>query len=511
MKSSFKTPFLRLLQREIFKKKYKTHAQDYGRRGFLKNTSILAATAALPAGVLSSCSTNDTNSKNHTSVAILGAGLSGLNAGYTLLKQNIDFKIFESSARVGGRVFTVKDVVAEGVTTELGGEYIDSTHEDMLKLAEEFGLELMDCEHDIKENNLHEFASFFNGKHYTEDQVIAEFNKYSKEIEADISSLTQNKEGYFEKFDKINAADYFKSKEISGWFYDMLVAALTAEYGLEASEQSSLNFLNMVDTNTDNGFKIYGDSDERFKIKGGNSRVAEKLKEKVAFAISLNSHCTEISKSDNGEYVLSFGKDEKYTANYLIVAIPFTALRKIKFGFALSEKKRFAIDNLSYGTNSKIVFGTKNRLWREQGFSGYLFNDKIHNGWDSSLLQLGNKGEGGYTVFVGGKPGKELNDSFVEGYAAQLNSVYDGFQDQLNGRKAIFNWSISSLVEGSYSAFSVGQWTSIASEVQKPEGNMYFAGEHCSENFQGYMNGAAETGRVAAEQILKALSEKRNS
>jgi monoamine oxidase len=507
MKSSFKTPFLRLLQREVFKN-HKVHTQDHGRRGFLKNTSVLAATAALPTGFLSSCINSDASRKNHMSVAILGGGLAGLNAGYTLMKQNVDFKIFESSSRVGGRVFSVKDVVADGVTTELGGEYIDSNHEDMLKLANEFGLELMDCEQDIKGNNLREYACYFNGKHYTEDQVITEFKKYSKAIEADISNLAQNEEVYFEQFDKVSATDYFKSKGINGWFYDMLVAALTAEYGLESSEQSSLNFLYMLDTNTDEGFKIYGDSDERYKIKGGNSRVAEKLKEKLSSTIILNSHCTEISQSENGEYVLTFGKEEKYTAKYLIVAIPFTALRKIKLGFPISEKKRFAIDNLSYGTNSKIVFGTKSRLWREQGFSGYLFNDKIQNGWDSSLLQLGNKGGGGYTVFVGGKAGRELNDSFVEEYAAQLNSVYDGFQDQLNGQKAIFNWSISSLVEGSYSAFSVGQWTSVASEVQKPEGNMYFAGEHCSENFQGYMNGAAETGRVAAEGILKILTLK---
>lgn len=516
MKSTVKSPLLRLLQKEALRNFNKitssrhsaSHAQDHGRREFLKNTSIITAAAALPAGLISSCVNSNKSRKNHLSVAILGGGLAGLNAGYTLLKSNIDFKIFESSSRLGGRVFTVKDVVADGVTTELGGEYIDSNHEDMLRLAKDFGLELMDCETDIKENNLREYATYFNGRHYTQDQVITEFKKYAKDIEADISNLTQNEEAYVKQFDMLSVTDYLKSKGISGWFYDMIVAALTAEYGIESSEQSSLNLLYMLDTSTDNGFKIYGDSDERYKIKGGNSRVVEKLKEKLDFAISLNSHCTEINKSENGEFVLHFGNDEKYTATYLVVAIPFTALRKIKIGFTLSEKKRYAIDNLSYGTNSKIVFGTKSRLWREQGFSGYLFNDKIQNGWDSSLLQLGNKGGGGYTVFVGGKLGKELNDSFVEEYASQLNSVFDGFQDQLNGQKAIFNWSVSSLVEGSYSAYSVGQWTSIEGEAQKPEGNMHFAGEHCSDSSQGYMNGAAETGRIAAEEILKSVSEK---
>jgi monoamine oxidase len=38
-------------------------------------------------------------------------------------------------------------------------------------------------------------------------------------------------------------------------------------------------------------------------------------------------------------------------------------------------------------------------------------------------------------------------------------------------------------------------------------GNILFAGEHCSNDHFGYMNGAAETGRLAAESILKKLTE----
>lgn len=40
-----------------------------------------------------------------------------------------------------------------------------------------------------------------------------------------------------------------------------------------------------------------------------------------------------------------------------------------------------------------------------------------------------------------------------------------------------------------------------------PIGDVYFAGEHCSVDFQGFMNGAAETGRVAAEQILEKINK----
>lgn len=39
----------------------------------------------------------------------------------------------------------------------------------------------------------------------------------------------------------------------------------------------------------------------------------------------------------------------------------------------------------------------------------------------------------------------------------------------------------------------------------KPIGNLYFAGEHCSKDYQGFMNGAAETGRMASGKIRNAI------
>ena len=41
---------------------------------------------------------------------------------------------------------------------------------------------------------------------------------------------------------------------------------------------------------------------------------------------------------------------------------------------------------------------------------------------------------------------------------------------------------------------------------KEPVGNMFFAGEHCSFDFQGYMNGGANTGKTAARQILKDMN-----
>jgi monoamine oxidase len=65
-------------------------------------------------------------------------------------------------------------------------------------------------------------------------------------------------------------------------------------------------------------------------------------------------------------------------------------------------------------------------------------------------------------------------------------------------------------VKGGYSSFKKGQWSTLAGWEAVPVGNIYFAGEHVSRDFQGYMNGGAQTGRVAAgkiaEKILKRVT-----
>ena len=72
----------------------------------------------------------------------------------------------------------------------------------------------------------------------------------------------------------------------------------------------------------------------------------------------------------------------------------------------------------------------------------------------------------------------------------------------------MINWAKDNLIGGGYASYKVGQWTSISGEEITPQGNIFFCGEHCSEDFQGYMNGGAETGRKVAEEIIKKFSPK---
>jgi monoamine oxidase len=155
------------------------------------------------------------------------------------------------------------------------------------------------------------------------------------------------------------------------------------------------------------------------------------------------------------------------------------------------------------------MMGFSSRPWRNQGYSGYVFADNgLQSGWDNSQLQAGNSG--GYTVYLGGSRGVQLGSGSVQSkvnqYLPLLNQIFPGAQAKYNGNAERFHWPTYPFTLGSYACYTPGQWTSIGGAEIEAVDQLYFAGEHCSADFQGYMNGGAETGRKAARAIWQLIA-----
>ena len=59
---------------------------------------------------------------------------------------------------------------------------------------------------------------------------------------------------------------------------------------------------------------------------------------------------------------------------------------------------------------------------------------------------------------------------------------------------------------GGYAVFTAGFDPDLRAWLSRPHGRMVFAGEHTSIRWQGYMNGAVETGLRAVEEICSMLN-----
>jgi monoamine oxidase len=167
------------------------------------------------------------------------------------------------------------------------------------------------------------------------------------------------------------------------------------------------------------------------------------------------------------------------------------------------------IANLGYGTNAKLMLGFDSRPWRKtHGKSGSTLTD---NGpqtiWETSRGQAG--AEGILTVFTGGAEGLIVGGSSAEAralaYLRKLEVIYPGVQAAYRPGSAVrMHWPTFEFMKGSYACFKPGQAIWSGTEGERV-GNLHFAGEHTSVDFQGYMEGAAESGIRAAEEIVADL------
>jgi monoamine oxidase len=485
--------------------------QSISRRNFINDVSMAGAGLLIPGMLRDITGENPVEAQKKT-VAIIGGGIAGLNACRLLSGQSDKFNVtlFEGSKRTGGRIYTAKGLLGENLTTELGGEFVDSSHTDMLELIDEFKLEKYDCQEDTETHQFSDHTYFFGGKIRTDDEIMVELKKIIPTLQSDKERIKDEEE--VEKLDKLSLAQYLKGLNIEKWFHDLIYWAFTAEFGLDAAELSCVNFIDMVGIDTAEQFEIFGDSDERFKIKGGNQSLTDAMTKKLSKHIKYSHRLTGISKSGSG-LNLKFENGKVSYADYVLLAIPFSVLQYVTIDKSIRwpESKRKMIAGLSYGTNSKLLLGFNERTWRSHKSSGYIMNEEIQNGWDNSQLQNDNKGVAGFTVFLGGKQGAALNPKTVvlNNYVNKLEIIFPGTKANYNGKMNVFNWSTNPFARGSYACYKTGQWTAFdTEEMMKPVGNIFFAGEHCSEKHQGFMNGGAETGRRAAEAIVMAVEKR---
>jgi monoamine oxidase len=223
-------------------------------------------------------------------------------------------------------------------------------------------------------------------------------------------------------------------------------------------------------------------------------------------------HRLEAVRSKGQGYTLTFqtGNGARdVEADIVVLAIPFTMLREVKMDVELPALKKRAIAELGYGHNAKVLVGFNSRPWQKLGYTGATYSDEpFQLAWDNSFLQA--PSGGGLTLYSGGKLALDAGQGTAEDAATRLmrgiERAYPGTTRDRNGKVSRFHWPTFAWTKGAYSCYRPGQWTTIAGAEGLPVGNLFFAGEHCSYDFQGYMNGAAQSGADTAKLVMSRVS-----
>jgi monoamine oxidase len=168
------------------------------------------------------------------------------------------------------------------------------------------------------------------------------------------------------------------------------------------------------------------------------------------------------------------------------------------------------------GTNSKLHVQFSERYWNTLGNNGNTYADTgYQNTWEVTRAQDGTTGilvdytGGGVPLasFAGDPTNQSLVNKFAKTFLSQIEPVFPGITQQWNGRATLDVPLSNPFLLGSYSYWKVGQYVGFSGYegARQPDihtGKCHFAGEHCSLNFQGFMEGGASEGLRAANEIL---------
>jgi monoamine oxidase len=527
-----RTPLLRAI-RQLAKEQRAADRQgsepsEYSRREFLKRAGVTGAAVAVagPAAL-----SGRANAATAPRIAIVGGGIAGLNAALALADKGIPSTIYEASPdRIGGRMHSDVGYFANGQVAEFCGELIDTGHTTIRTLAKRFNLATVDLLAAQPAGT--EDSYWFLGGVYPRAQAVADFQPIHRTLGDQIKAtgypttyLSSTAAGRM--FDAMSIYDWIEAYVAGGHNSPMgrlLDVAYNIEYGAETRDQAALNLIYLLGYQPNaKAFEIYGVSDERFHIAGGNQQLPEAIANYVGRqTIKHGWSMQTIRANADGTVSMTFstpGKSQTVTADRVILALPFAVLRTLDYAKAgFDSLKKTAITQLGAGRNGKLQLQFSSRLWNAQGSNGNLYSDLgLQSGWDVTRGQAGATGilvdySGGNVAgsFAPSTPySNAATNPQVATYARSVlksfESLFPGITKQWNGRASLSTPFLDPLLRCAYSYWRVGQYSSFSGYEGVAQGSIHFAGEHCSQDYQGYMEGGAREGARAAAEVLAAV------
>lgn len=454
-------------------------SEKTNRRDFLKISGVAALGTLVAA--------NSTFAqKRKKSCVIIGAGFSGLAAAFRLKNAGWNVTILEARSRFGGRVFSHRLPENPNLVCELGAEWVGEHHERIIALCKDFGLQLQD----------HRFADSLmqNGK-------VARPKEwgFSEASEQKLKKLLSSLDNYSDaRLNLLDRQDWWTVLKNLG-FSDEELRIRDLMDSTDFGE--SIRFVS--------GYAAAGEyavscehNEMDFKITGGNSRLAEEFVKRIgAENIKLNTLVEEIIQTKGLVTVKT--KDGKFTADAVICTVPTASLQKIKFTPQLPAVQQKAAESLIYARIIKNSVLYDERFWEADDFS--LVTDATsHYYFHSTQKQAGKQGI--LTAYAIGDKADVLasqDDKHRMEVITHDLIPFNPNAPNLARGIASYSWQRDEFSKGAYALYRPGQWFGVRPELLKPHGKILFAGEHLSDDWQGFMEGAIETGEAAADSLVR--------
>ena len=430
-------------------------------------------------------------------VLVAGAGFAGLAAAYDLSALGADVIVVDARDRVGGRVWTIRDGFAEGQHAEAGGDMIDEAQSEIRDLCKEMGLKLTR----ILRAGFGYVRSDAGG---TPRIVSRDASRAWDRLAKCLGGALRPYRLAEQRWDTPIAADLAR-RSVAQWLDegradDELRTTARALRGFFLADPEELSLLALVDQFADDRPAPWN----MYRIEGGNDRLATALASSLGDRVRLNTELVAVShRGQRVRATLKHGRAASPVAcDYLVLALPATTLRRVPITPALPAQQHDAIARLKYGSATRTLVQFSRRFWRIPG-QPKAFGSTLPIGavWDGNEEQRGRPGI--LSLLAGGGASAASQEILAregaEGFSEALNWLGSKPAAVLASRQIV--WEHDPLARGGYAYFDPGFDPALRAWLARPCGRLFFAGEHTSIKWQGYMNGAVESGRRAAMEI----------
>ncbi|MEW1637723.1 NAD(P)/FAD-dependent oxidoreductase [Streptomyces sp. NPDC093801] len=468
-------------------------------------------------------------------VAVVGAGISGLTAALTLQDAGVPCTLYEAdAARVGGRMWTQRDHWAYGQTSEIGGELIDTGHKKILELCRRFNLPVEDFLGGGP-NGAEEILRF-NGAYYPRTQADEDFKAVYQALRRDLQEAGEvswnSSTPAGTALDETTLYEWIETRVPGGHRSQLgrfIDVAYTVEYGADTQAQSALALVLLMGYQPNPGnFNVWGLSNERYHVIGGNDRLPHAIAAALTpGTLVMGRRLVAVRANADGTQTLTFddsGAVRTATADHTVLCLPLPVLQNLDTSQAgFDPLMRNLLRDARMGHCTKLNMQFTARPWRGTGpwpgvSAGDCFTDSgVQQTWDTTKVQ---PGTGGILLqYGGGSPAGALtpatpfateSDPYVRDLAGRVltgvDAFFPGTKAVWTGRAQLSAWHRNPYSLGAYSYWPTGYLHRYAKYEGTAQGNVHIAGEHCSYDFQGFMEGGATEGERAAREVLAALT-----